>query len=45
MNNTKRPNPDRIYEVINTILQRRHGVQITYELLRGENNEQHQDHR
>jgi hypothetical protein len=30
MNNTKMPNPDRIYAVINTILQRRYDVKIEY---------------
>ena len=33
MNTTKRPNPDRIFAVINTILQRRYDVQIDYEIL------------
>lgn len=30
MNITKRPNPDRIFAVINTILQRRYDVKIEY---------------
>lgn len=30
MKTNKRPNPDRIYEVIATILQRRYDVQIEY---------------
>lgn len=30
MNITKMPNPDRIYAVINTILQRRYDVKIEY---------------
>lgn len=33
MNTNKRPNPDRIFAVINTILQRRYGVQIEYDIL------------
>lgn len=36
MNTTKRPNPDRVFAVINTILQRRYGVQINYEVLKTE---------
>lgn len=34
MNTTKRPNPDRVFAAINTILQRRYGVQINYEVLK-----------
>lgn len=34
MNTTKRPNPDRIFAVISTILQRRYSVQISYEVLK-----------
>ncbi len=30
MKTNKRPNPDRIYAVINTILQRRYDVKIEY---------------
>jgi hypothetical protein len=30
MKTTKRPNPDRIFAVVNTILQRRYGVKIEY---------------
>lgn len=30
MNTTKRPSPDRIFAVINTILQRRYDVKIEY---------------
>ncbi len=30
MNTTKRPNPDRIFAAINTILQRRYDVKIEY---------------
>lgn len=36
MNVTQMPSPDRIFAVINTILQRRHGVQIEYEILKVE---------
>jgi hypothetical protein len=32
MNTTKRPNPDRIFAVINNILQRRYDVKIEYVL-------------
>ena len=31
-NSNKTPNPDRVYAVINTILQRRYGVKIEYTL-------------
>ena len=30
MKTTKRPNPDRVFAVVNTILQRRYGVKIEY---------------
>lgn len=33
MNTTKTPNPDRIFAVINTILQRRYDVKIEYILI------------
>lgn len=33
MNITKTPNPDRVFAVINTILQRRYDVQIEYTVL------------
>lgn len=33
MNTTKGPNPERIYEVIAAILQRRYDVKIEYTLL------------
>ena len=36
MNITKTPNPDRIFAVITTILQRRYDVQINYEILKTE---------
>ena len=36
MNTTKTPNPDRIFAVINTILQRRYDVQISYDILKTE---------
>lgn len=32
MRTTKTPNPDRIYDVIARILERRHGVRISYKL-------------
>lgn len=36
MKTTNRPNPDRIYAALANILQRRHGVKITYKLLEKE---------
>lgn len=36
MNLTKAPNPDRIFAVIAQILERRHGVQIEYTILKTE---------
>lgn len=36
MNVTQMPSPDRIFAVVNTILQRRYGVQIEYEILKAE---------
>lgn len=33
MNTTKRPSPDRIFAVINTILQRRYDVKIEYTII------------
>jgi hypothetical protein len=33
MNNTKRPNPDRIYSTIAAILERRYNVRIEYTLV------------
>ena len=46
MTTTKRPNPDRVYAVVNTILQRRYDVKIKYTILHieGGQHEQHQDH-
>lgn len=43
MNTTKRPNPERVYEVIATILERRYDVKIEYtiERLKGEPHEPH----
>lgn len=36
MNTTTRPNPDRIFAVIATILQRRYDVRIEYDILKTE---------
>lgn len=45
MKTTNSPNPARVYEALATILERRHGVKITYTLSTktqgGENYEQH----
>ena len=44
---TKRPSADRIFAVINTILERRYDVKIEYTILHteGGQHDQHQDHR
>ena len=44
MKHTKTPNPDRIYAVIATILQRRYDVKIEYTIDKKQGGNHEQDH-